>query len=59
MALHIIKCPKCNEYSLSETCAKCGEKTQSSIPAKYSPEDSYGKYRRQAKEEDLKKKGLL
>ncbi len=59
MALHILKCPKCKEYSLSENCPKCNKKTSSSIPAKYSPEDSYGKYRRKAKEEDLKKKGLL
>jgi rRNA maturation protein Nop10 len=28
-------------------------------PPKYSPEDPYGKYRRQAKEQERKEKGLL
>jgi H/ACA ribonucleoprotein complex subunit 3 len=40
-------------------CPKCGEKTIPQIPAKYSPEDPYGKYRREAKKDMLKEKGIL
>jgi H/ACA ribonucleoprotein complex subunit 3 len=40
---------KCCEYTLKEICSICGNKTKSTKPAKYSPEDKYGKYRRIAK----------
>lgn len=36
---------------MEETCPKCGSKTVSPAPAKYSPEDPYGEYRRKAKKE--------
>ncbi len=48
----ILRCPKCNKYTLEETCKSCGSKTLTPKPAKYSPLDQYGKYRR------LYKKGL-
>ena len=36
-------------YTLGETCPECeGDAVQSS-PARYNPEDPYGKYRRRAK----------
>ncbi|MBI1971884.1 MAG: nucleolar RNA-binding Nop10p family protein [Candidatus Aenigmarchaeota archaeon] len=35
-------------YTLKETCPKCGSKTRSVHPMKFSPEDRYGKYRRAA-----------
>lgn len=44
---------------MRETCPKCGAPAVLSIPAKYSPEDPYGKYRREAKKDNLEKKGLL
>ena len=44
---------------MSYKCPKCGKKALSPIPAKYSPEDPYGKYRREAKKDMLKEKGLL
>jgi len=44
---------------LSEVCKTCAGKAVSPIPAKYSPEDPYGSYRRKAKKELLKKEGLL
>ncbi|MCX6711916.1 MAG: RNA-protein complex protein Nop10 [Candidatus Woesearchaeota archaeon] len=50
MAKEILKC--CN-YTLKDTCSICGKKTISTKPAKYSPEDKYGKYRRIAKKNDL------
>jgi H/ACA ribonucleoprotein complex subunit 3 len=44
------KCPSCGSYSLTESCA-CGSMRVSPKPPKYSPEDKYGRYRRQYKEE--------
>ena len=53
----IRKCPKCGEYSLRETCPNCSNrnevKTKSAHPAKFSPEDPYGDYRRKLKIEEL------
>ena len=45
---HILKCPKCNSYGLQEIC-ECGHKRIEPKPQKYSPDDKYGKYRREAK----------
>ncbi len=45
------KCSSCREYSLKETCPKCGGTTLMTMPAKYSPEDRYGEYRRRLKNE--------
>ncbi len=55
---HILKCTACGSYTLRETCA-CGSKAAVPKPAKFSPEDHYGSYRRQAKQEILKEKGLI
>ncbi|MBU1198353.1 MAG: ribosome biogenesis protein [Nanoarchaeota archaeon] len=46
---HILKCPKCHSYGLSEKC-KCGNVRDRPKPPKYSPEDKYGDYRRKFKE---------
>jgi len=54
---HILKCTKCGEYTLKETC-KCGEQAITTKPPRYT-KASYGKYRREAKREHLEKKGLL
>ncbi|MEK6886748.1 MAG: nucleolar RNA-binding Nop10p family protein [Nanoarchaeota archaeon] len=49
----IYKCQVCGTFTMkSEHCKK---KTLSPKPAKYSPDDKYGKYRRIAKKE----KGLV
>jgi len=48
--MHILKCPKCSSYGLTEKCS-CGEVRVKPKPQKYSPEDKYGKYRREYKEE--------
>lgn len=55
---HILKCSKCNKYLLKDKCG-CGGKAVSPKPPKYSPEDTYAKYRREAKKEDLEKEGLI
>ncbi|MDR0198258.1 MAG: RNA-protein complex protein Nop10 [Methanomassiliicoccaceae archaeon] len=39
------KCPGCGEYTLSDACG-CGSTTVTPLPAKYSPDDRYGEYRR-------------
>jgi H/ACA ribonucleoprotein complex subunit 3 len=44
---------------MEEKCPKCGGKADNPKPAKYSPEDKYGDYRRQAKREQLIKEGIL
>ena len=55
---HILKCQSCNKYTMNATC-KCGSKAVSPGPAKYSPEDKYGSYRRQVKSKDWIKTGYL
>ena len=58
MAKHILKCTVCGRYTMKEQCV-CGGKAVAVIPAKYSPEDKYAKYRREARREELIAKGLL
>ena len=48
--MHILKCKKCESYGLSEICS-CNNKRERITPSKFSPEDKYAKYRRQAKAE--------
>ncbi len=56
---HILKCVSCNEYTMSESCPKCGGKAVTVKPAKFSPEDRFADYRRKSKRERLEKKGWL
>ena len=44
MVHKIFKCPECNSYTLKEE--HCSAKTVNVNPARYSPEDKYGAYRR-------------
>jgi H/ACA ribonucleoprotein complex subunit 3 len=39
------KCERCGRYTLKATCA-CGGKSVNPVPARFSPLDPYGKYRR-------------
>lgn len=55
---HILKCDKCKKYLISLKCS-CGAKSISVKPPKYSTEDNYAKYRREAKKESLQKEGFL
>jgi H/ACA ribonucleoprotein complex subunit 3 len=43
------KCIKCKEYTFKEICPKCGQKTISPKPPKFSPQNKYGKERRKLK----------
>lgn len=42
-------CKTCKVYTLKEACPRCGAATASPHPARFSPLDPYGKYRRQLK----------
>lgn len=44
------RCTGCHEYTLQETCPRCGGKAAPNKPAKFSPEDHYGEYRRRLKQ---------
>lgn len=46
-----MKCTACRAYTLRATCPKCNSSTVMAMPAKYSPEDRYGAYRRRLKKE--------
>lgn len=49
------RCTSCKEYTLQETCPRCGAKAKPNRPAKFSPEDNYGDYRRKLKRMDQAK----
>jgi len=59
MARHIFRCPKCDSFTMQEACSRCEVKSVSIKPPKYSPDDKYGKYRREIKEPERKDKDLL
>lgn len=59
MVKHIHKCLNCNSYTLKDICPKCSIKTQIPKPPKFSLEDKYANYKRQAKIKDLQEKGLI
>jgi H/ACA ribonucleoprotein complex subunit 3 len=42
--LHV--CRGCGRYTLRATCPACGGTTRTPHPARFSPGDRYGKYRR-------------
>ncbi|MEE8401278.1 MAG: RNA-protein complex protein Nop10 [Candidatus Hydrothermarchaeaceae archaeon] len=42
-------CKKCMIYTLKDVCKKCGEASTNPRPARFSPKDPYGKYRRKLK----------
>jgi len=56
---HILKCQNCKEYTIYQICPRCDGKAISPKPPKYSPDDAYAKYRREAKKDELSKKGLI
>ncbi|HJJ29202.1 MAG TPA: RNA-protein complex protein Nop10 [Methanocorpusculum sp.] len=43
---HIRQCPIDKTYTLLDVCPVCGHASVSVHPAKYSPQDKYGRYRR-------------
>ncbi|HDJ38616.1 MAG: RNA-protein complex protein Nop10 [Methanosarcinales archaeon] len=49
MKSRILKCTECNRYTLKTICPACGAVATNPCPARYSPEDRYGSYRRKMK----------
>ena len=45
----LLRCRECGRYTLSQKCPSCGGPTARPDPARYSPEDRYGRYRRALK----------
>jgi len=43
------RCMGCGSYTLKGTCPDCNGNTSTPHPPRFSPEDKYGKYRRQLK----------
>jgi len=46
MRSKILKCTACGRYTLKEICPLCGAPAIITKPARFSPDDPYGKYRR-------------
>jgi H/ACA ribonucleoprotein complex subunit 3 len=55
MKFKMKKCKECGEYTLKEVCPRCNKKAGVIFPARYSPQDKYGKYRRILKKQQLEK----
>ena len=53
----IFRCVVCHSYTMNS--AHCEIRTEDVMPAKYSPHDKMGKYRRQAKEAERKTQGVI
>ena len=51
MEMALRRCPACEEYTPENQCNRCGWTTERAGPARYSPEDRYGAYRRALKKE--------
>jgi len=56
VSLSLHRCAE-HGYTLGEKCPHCGKPTLGVGPAKYSPEDRFGAYRRKLKAIDRAKKG--
>ncbi|MDD1706663.1 MAG: RNA-protein complex protein Nop10 [Methanoregulaceae archaeon] len=50
MTSRIRRCPNDFTYTLKDTCPVCGAPTVHPHPARFSPDDRYGTYRRIARE---------
>ncbi len=44
------KCTNCKIYTFKQFCPKCNVEARNPVPPKYSPEDTYGRYRRLTKQ---------
>lgn len=49
MRTYLRRCPACGAYTLLPECDKCKTATGQPAPARFSPEDHYGVYRRRLK----------
>jgi H/ACA ribonucleoprotein complex subunit 3 len=42
----MMRCTACGRYTLQSACPSCGGAAHSPHPARYSPQDRWGRYRR-------------
>jgi H/ACA ribonucleoprotein complex subunit 3 len=47
----LFRCDHCKRYTLQNVCPHCQQPTLNPAPPRFSPEDRYGKYRRQLRKE--------
>lgn len=47
---HILFCRTCRVYTMRDRCPRCGSPTVPNKPARFSPQDHYGAYRRKLKQ---------
>lgn len=47
--MRLRKCGACGTYTIKSVCNRCNIDSKPVGPARYSPEDPYGKYRRMMK----------
>lgn len=59
MRSNIRKCSKCGKYTLLSVCKYCKCDTICPVPARYSPDDRMGEYRRKAIIEEYGENGKL
>ena len=55
---HIFKCGNCNKYTMKEVCG-CGQKTLIARRAKFTPNDKFASYKRKAKIDEYRSRGLI
>lgn len=53
MNWRIRKCPNCRRYTIKDMCPRCGTKTVTPHPHRFSPEDKYVEYRVKMKYKEL------
>lgn len=51
--MKVLRCGECGSYTLGERCPACGGESVSPKPARFSPEDRYGRYRRMLKRDQF------
>ena len=54
----LLKCEKCSSYTMHEK-HSCGGAAVNPKPAKWQPDDKYGRLRREAKKKEFKDKGWI
>jgi len=55
--MEILRCQKCGQYTLEPS--HCNQQAIPPRPPRFSVEDKYADLKRKAKQEDLKKRGLI
>lgn len=53
----LLRCRQCGRYTLRQGCPSCGAPTDRPGPARYSPEDRYGTYRRALRRATAREEG--